>query len=95
MAKTVRHHELKSLWGDEDHLEVAQERSFAELVFELLTEKKPTADELKLFELILNLSIDHGSETPSKKKWQIIWKIKKLLAVLVIGSIKILIPGPS
>ncbi len=65
MAKTVKHQDLKSYWGEEDHLEVSQNRSFARMVFELLSEKTPTDSELKLFELILNLSIDHGPDTPS------------------------------
>lgn len=65
MAKTVIHQDLKSLWGDKDHLQVAQNATFSDLVFELLSEKKPTPKESEIFELILNLSIDHGSETPS------------------------------
>lgn len=68
MAKTVVHQDLKSLWGDEDHLKAAQNTKFSDLVFELLSERKPTLGESKIFELILNLSIDHGSETPSAVK---------------------------
>ncbi|MDO8429071.1 MAG: citrate/2-methylcitrate synthase [Candidatus Daviesbacteria bacterium] len=68
MAKTVKHDDLKSLWGSEDLLEVAQNRSFAGVIFELLSEKVPTEEQLKVFELILNLSIDHGAETPSATK---------------------------
>ncbi len=68
MAKTVRHDEqLQAFWGEEDLLAVAQERSFAEMIFEMLAEKRPSRDELKIFELILNISIDHGPETPSAK----------------------------
>lgn len=55
----------KALFGENDHLEISQNRSFASLIFELLSEKAPSAQEEKVFELILNLSIDHGSETPS------------------------------
>lgn len=73
MAKTVIHDEAgNAKWGNEDlpagrqdHLEVSQSRSFASLIFELLSEKVPTEAELKVFELILNLSIDHGPDTPS------------------------------
>lgn len=73
MAKTIVHDEAgNAKWGDEDlpagrqdHLQVAQSRSFASLIFELLSEQEPTEGELKVFELILNLSIDHGPDTPS------------------------------
>lgn len=65
MARTVKHEGLNVYWGDEDHLEVSQKRSFSQMIFELLSEKTPTESELKLFEMVLNLSIDHGSETPS------------------------------
>src|SRR3989344_1547119 len=65
MAKTVKHKELKSYFGDKDHLLVSQKSSFAQLIFEMLSEKTPSENELKIFELILNLSIDHGAETPS------------------------------
>lgn len=65
MAKTVHHQELKTYFGDEDHLTIAQNTSFAALIFETLSEQKPTAGQLKVFELILNLSIDHGPDTQS------------------------------
>ena len=66
MVKTIIHDEAgNSKWGEKDHLEIAQTRSFASLIFELLSEKVPTDQELKVFELILNLSIDHGPDTPS------------------------------
>lgn len=65
MAKTVKHKELKSYFGDEDHLLVSQKSSFSQLIYEMLSEKVPSDSELKIFELILNLSIDHGAETPS------------------------------
>lgn len=68
MARTIVHQDFKSLWGDEDHLEVAQNTSFSNLIFELLSEQKPSPDQSKIFELILNLSIDHGPETPSALK---------------------------
>lgn len=68
MARTVIHDEQgNTKWGDRDHLEVAQTRSFASMIFELLSEKIPTQSQLKIFELILNISIDHGPDTPSAK----------------------------
>ena len=68
MARTIIHTDLKAHFGDKDHLEVSQTKSFAELIFEMLSETEPTSDEAKLFELILNLSIDHGIDTPSAKE---------------------------
>jgi len=66
MAKTIIHDEAgNAKFGHEDHLQVAQNRSFTSLIFELLSEKVPSDSELKVFELILNLSIDHGPDTPS------------------------------
>lgn len=69
MAKTVIHQENnQAFFGDEDHLEAAQNKSFTQMIFELLSEKEPTEAELKIFELILNISIDHGPDTPSAIK---------------------------
>lgn len=68
MAKTVKHQDLKSFFGDEDHLQIAQRKSFTQLIFELLSEKEPTSEQVQVFELILNLSIDHGPDTPSAQK---------------------------
>ncbi len=66
MAKTVIHDEQgNAKWGESDHLEISQNRSFASLIFELLSEKVPSEQELKIFELILNISIDHGPDTLS------------------------------
>jgi citrate synthase len=65
MAKTVVHQDLKSYFGDEDHLGKSQRTSFAGMVFEALSERVPSEAELKVFELVLNLSIDHGPDTPS------------------------------
>jgi citryl-CoA lyase len=65
MAKTVHHKDLKSFFGDEDHLELSQNVSFADLIFETLSGHKPSPSQSKVFELILNLSIDHGPDTPS------------------------------
>lgn len=65
MAKTVQHQDLKSYFGTQDHLTLSTSTSFSALIYELLTEQKPTEKELKVFELILNISIDHGDETPS------------------------------
>ncbi len=65
MAKTVKHDGLKALWGDQDYLEVSQQKTFSEMIFEALSERIPNSEELKIFDLILNLSIDHGPDTPS------------------------------
>lgn len=67
MPKTVIHQDDKTLLGDQDHLEIAQELSFGEMIFRMLSEQVPTPEQLKLFELILNLSVDHGPEAPSAK----------------------------
>lgn len=37
------------------------------MIFCLLAEREPATAKLKVFELILNLSIDHGPDTPSAK----------------------------
>ncbi len=65
MAKTITHQDNNAYWGDEDHLQVAQNRSFASMVYELISEQTPTPEQAKIFELILNLSIDHGTDAPS------------------------------
>lgn len=69
MAKTITHidnDETKpALFGERDHMEAAKTMNFAEMIFEVLTEKKPSNAELKLLNLILNLSIDHGPNSPS------------------------------
>lgn len=67
MAKTITHSKdnTVSYWGEEDLLQAAQSSSYVEMIFELLSEQKPTPAQAKLFELVLNLSIDHGPETPS------------------------------
>ncbi|OGE25419.1 hypothetical protein A3H85_00880 [Candidatus Daviesbacteria bacterium RIFCSPLOWO2_02_FULL_40_8] len=51
-----------------DLLNRASSVKFSDLIFETLSEKTPTEQESKLFELILNLSIDHGPDTPSATK---------------------------
>ncbi|HEY4510516.1 MAG TPA: citrate/2-methylcitrate synthase [Candidatus Paceibacterota bacterium] len=67
MAKTIIHKDNKAFFGDKDHLELSKKASFSTLIFELLSGKSPKEDELKVFELVLNLSIDHGAETPSAR----------------------------
>lgn len=68
MAKTIVHDELENAkWGGEEHLKVSEARSFAQMIYELLSEKTPNGFELNTFELILNLSIDHGPNAPSAK----------------------------
>lgn len=69
MAKTITHiddDETKpALFGEADLLETAKTHNFTQMIFEMLTERKPTASEVKLLDLILNLSIDHGPNSPS------------------------------
>lgn len=69
MAKTITHlddDETKpALFGERDHLEVSQNSTFTQMVFELLTERVPLENETKMLDLILNLSIDHGPNAPS------------------------------
>jgi citrate synthase len=69
MAITITHvddDETKpALFEEQDLLELAQKISFAELIFEMLTERKPSEAEAKLLNLILNLSADHGPNAPS------------------------------
>jgi citrate synthase len=68
MTKLVKHNEKEILFGKENFLSSCQNKSFAQMIFELLSGKEPTTEQLKIFELILNLSIDHGPDTPSAVK---------------------------
>jgi citrate synthase len=66
MARTVHHIDLQSHFGEnQDHLELSTNAKFSDLIFEALSETKPSPSQSAVFELILNLSIDHGPETPS------------------------------
>jgi citrate synthase len=70
MARTVTHQvendeTSPAMFGDEEHFKVVQQRTFSELIFELLSHQRPTPGQLKLFNMIFNLSIDHGPNTPS------------------------------
>ena len=69
MALSINHsgEGREILFGQESHLAVSRKRGFAEMIFWLLSERQPNAAELKVFELIFNLSIDHGPNTPSAK----------------------------
>ena len=67
MALTVKHTGSEAFLGDKPLLKLARDKSFAELIFFVLTEREPSKDELAVFELILNLSIDHGEDAPSAK----------------------------
>lgn len=68
MAITVSHQDQKSLFGDSDHLTISNQLSFSELIYRQLSEEEPTPEKLHLFELMLNLSIDHGPDAPSAQK---------------------------
>jgi len=69
MARTITHidnDETKpALFGESDLLEVAQQNSFTQMIFEMLVERAPSEAEVKLLNLILNLSSDHGPNAPS------------------------------
>lgn len=65
MSKTVTHKGEEPYFGEEKLLKIAPTKSFASMIFELLSDKVPDAYQLKLFETILNISIDHGPDTPS------------------------------
>lgn len=65
MSKIVTHKEEIPYFGNESLLDLAPNRSFASMIFESLSGQKPTDDQSFLFETILNISIDHGPETPS------------------------------
>jgi citrate synthase len=65
MTKTVTHKNELPYFGSDNLLTIAPERSFASMIFETLSGKTPTKDQSFLFETILNISIDHGPETPS------------------------------
>ena len=75
MVKTVTHKQSLAsqgpgknnipYFGDEELLKIAPKRSFSAMIFELLSSAKPDIHQAKIFELILNISIDHGPDTPS------------------------------
>ncbi len=65
MAKTVTHKDETPFFGEDDLLKIASTRSFADMIFETLSGQKPSKPESVLFETILNISIDHGPDTPS------------------------------
>lgn len=69
MARTITHQDndetKPALFGDQDHMEISQSKTFTQMTFELLTEREPSEAEIKLLDLILNLSIDHGPLSPS------------------------------
>jgi len=69
MAITVTHvdnDETKpALFGEKDLLETAQKTTFTQMIFEMLTEREASEAEVKLLDLILDLSVDHGPHAPS------------------------------
>lgn len=69
MARTITHvdnDETKpALFGEKDHLDFAQKNNFTKMIFEMLTEREASDSEVKLLDLILNLSVDHGPHAPS------------------------------
>ncbi len=67
MAKLVTHKDNIPFFGEEKLVKVSERKNFSDMVFELLSEREPTTSESKIFNLILNISIDHGPDTPSSK----------------------------
>lgn len=65
MATTITHKYDVPYFGDEELAKIAPNRSFSDMIFELLSGNKPDPHQSKLFETILNISIDHGEDTPS------------------------------
>lgn len=89
MAKTVTHNENnESFFGEEKLMEKAQNSSFTSLIFELLSERKPSDKEAQIFELVLNLSIDHGPDTPSAAKTREAAKAGETVSEAVAEGIK-------
>lgn len=88
MAKTVTHDEnLTPYFGNEELLQVAQTRKFSDIIFELLSERAPSVAESKIFEFMLNISIDHGPETPSALETIKAAKVGKSLSEAVAAGI--------
>jgi citrate synthase len=65
MAKTITHKNKLPYFGDDPILEIAPKSNFSNMIFELLSNSKPSIHQARLFETILNISIDHGEDTPS------------------------------
>lgn len=65
MSKTVTHKNDLPYFGDEPLIDIAPNRKFSDMIFELLSGSPPDGHQSKLFETILNISIDHGPDTPS------------------------------
>lgn len=87
MVKTIKHIDSIPYFGNEKLLEVAKTKTFSEMVFELLSGKKPTKNKLKLFDLILSISIDHGTDSPSAKETIKIAEEKETISNAIAGGI--------
>ena len=81
MAKLVTHKNNIPFWGEEELIKVSEAKNFSDMVFGLLSERAPSPSESKIFNLILNLSIDHGPDAPSAKA-----TIKSALSGEAIGK---------
>lgn len=53
--------------NDKELLDLVKEKSFSEIVFFAWTKRLPNENETKMFNVMLGLSLDHGSEPPSTK----------------------------
>lgn len=67
MATIITHKNNIPHFGKHPLVKAVMNTTFSALVFQVLSEKKPTALELELFDLLLKLSLDHGTDAPSAK----------------------------
>ena len=67
MAQIVTHKNDEPMFGSSPLIKHAREHTFPAIMYEMFSGKRPNQNELELFDLILNLSIDHGEDTPSAK----------------------------
>ena len=65
MPITLTHKDQTPFLNDEPFISKCENSSFVDLLFEMLSERRPSKDEGKLLELVMKLSIDHGPDTPS------------------------------
>lgn len=91
MTTTVTHGENNEpYFGKRPLITVAGVSSFAGMVYEMISGKIPSQSELELFELILNLSIDHGPDSPSAKATIVATKTRKGIGESVAAGIAVI-----
>ncbi|MBI2023004.1 hypothetical protein HYT01_00365 [Candidatus Giovannonibacteria bacterium] len=87
MAKTIQHKNNIAFFGDTEQLQASRQLTYPAMFFELLSGRKPNEAELKVFELILNLTIDHGPDTPSAKAVISSGKVGKTISEAVAAGV--------